>query len=235
MKHAVYFLIMLLILGSHSTAYLQETPSVDIALEQLSENLYLDTTTIPEGFDRDTLVRLVDFVQEQVIPDRCTLFPEQINTLPVVVRYVSSSDSDPFPAAAEGYAGMCDVVQVECLSPLDGLCHVSLSADNATQTAAFLAVITIPNGDDYTAQLWGFTAHELAHIFGAIDGPRYPFYEDDKRLAPVEPVSDTYYWFGIAGVFRPGFKGIVWDAWQNTCTDALCDALRQQVFQLDGS
>lgn len=110
---------------------------------------------------------------------------------------------------------------------------MSLSQLHSSQTLAFLALIAIPDADDpdYLTQLWGITAHEIAHTLGAIDGPRCPFYEDDELLVPIKCVSDTYYWFGMVGVFEAGWQGIIGDAWHDTCTDSLCDALRSDVFQ----
>lgn len=232
MKNAIFLPVVLLIFAYCLTTSAQDISSCEIFLEQLSDTLYLDTVTIPDGFDDSTLIRLHDFLAANVIPDRRTPFQDEIGVLPVIVRYVAPTQTGQFPASTEGFAGLCDAVFIECDLPLEGDCYLSLPPDD--ETNAFLVLIAIPEADspDYQAMLWGFTAHELAHVWGAIDGPRCPFYEPDKLLAPIESVSDTYYWFGIAHMFEPGFQGSVWDAWQNTCHDALCDSLRTEVFQL---
>ncbi len=214
----------------------QDTAGCEVALEQLAETLYLDTTRVPDGLDHSTLIRLYDFLETQVIPDRCSPFLEYVRKLPVIVRYVPFSEDGQFPFTTQGYAGWCDLVYVDCAAPLEGHCFVSISQQHGSPpTRVFLVLVALPdaNAPDYSIQLWGITAHEIAHTLGAIDGPRYPFYEDDKRLAPVECVSDTYYWFGMAQVFEPGWQGLIRDAWQNTCAVSLCDALRQDVFQLN--
>lgn len=203
-----------------------------IQLEKLSEALYLDTSLIPHGFDRDTLVRLYNFLGEHVVPNCRTPFPEYCDRLPVIVRYVPFDEGGNFPETTEGFAGWCDVVFVDCLLPLEGCCSLNLTRQNPAEVMAFLALVAIPDvtSPDYLPQLWGFTAHEIAHTCGAIDGPRYPFYADDRLLAPVEAVSDTYYWFGIARPLEAGFRGVVWDAWNDTCADSLCAALHDDVF-----
>jgi hypothetical protein len=232
MRSSILLFGILLLGTSRLPGHMQELTSIEVAIEQLSENLYLDTTLIPDGFDRSTLIRLYDFLKEHVIADCRSPYPEQVNCLPVIVRYVPFTEEGQFPATTQGYAGWCDVVRVECPTLLEGTCRVSMSEPRPGWALAFLALVAIPDNPDYLAQLWGFTGHELAHSVGAIDGPRHPFYEDDKLLAPVEPVSDTYYWFGIAGVFEPGWQGIIWDAWHDSCTDSLCEALRHEVFQI---
>lgn len=225
-----------LVIGANVSAVRgQESASCLITPEQLSEDLYLDTTLLPDGFDRDTLTRIFEFLKSHVIPDCRSPYFDDVCQLPVIVRYIPYHETGFFPETTEGHAGWCDAVWLNCLLPSTSPCTVSLSSINGSETSAFLALVAIPDTDDpdYLPQLWGITAHEIAHSLGAIDGPRFPFYEDDKLLAPIDPTSDTYYWFGIAGVFIPGWQGIIWDAWQDTCSDTVCNAFRAEVLLLD--
>ncbi|MBL8161913.1 MAG: hypothetical protein JNJ61_08005 [Anaerolineae bacterium] len=228
---------LLVLLYTEANTQAISVPGCEVILEQLSAHLYLDTTAVPDQFDQDTLIRLFDFLEEHVVADCRTPFGEQAGALPVIVRYVAEDVEGEFPAASEGFAGLCDVVAVKCRLPLDGRCGVSLPGQDRDTTTAFLALITMPdmNEPDYQVQLWGFTAHELAHSFGAVDGPRCPFYEDDDLAAPIKAVSDTYYWFGRTHVFEAGYRGIVWDVWQSACGDSLCESLREEVFSSVGA
>lgn len=232
MKTSIFFLSILFIFCGYLSPQQQETPVSDVRLVALGDGLYLDTMTLPPGFDDATLARLFAFLKEHVIPDCRTTFGDPPGACPVIVRYVPREESGRFPDGTEGFAGLCDRVAVVCEGSLEGHCTLLAVEPSPGQTVALLALIAIPDPDDadYAAALWGFTAHELAHVLGAVDGPRCPFYDDDHRLEPVQEVSDTYFWFGIAGVFEAGFRGVVWDAWQNTCVHPLCEALRHEVF-----
>ena len=214
-----------------------ERPGCAVDLEQLSDVIFLDTRNIPPMFDRETLLRLYDFLQDEVIANCRTPFPNTARRLPVVIRYVEFTEGGTFPHTTEGFAGWCDVVCLHCYSGMmSGYCDARLTDDaDCSGQQVFIVVIAVPQEDnpDYEMILWGITAHELAHSLGAIDGPRYPFYERDHLLAPIDPVSDTYYWFGIAHIFKPGWQGIVRDAWHNTCHDWRCVALRHTVFRLE--
>lgn len=212
-----------------------DAPRIHIQMVPLAPGLYVDGTQIPPGFDAATLIRLNELLKAEVIPNCRTPYPEHIRRLPVILRYVPFSEAGHYPATTEGYGGWCDVVFVDWASCSQRNCTLDIQQSGVLDIAYFLALVAVPDASspDYLAELWGFTAHEIAHAYGAVDGPRCPFYEDDHLLAPIAPVSDTYYWFGIAHLFKPGYHGIVWDAWHDACRDELCERLRCEVFNLD--
>lgn len=221
--------------GFKGTTYIVQQITADITVEALTDDLYLDTTLLPDDFDKNMLVQLYKFLEAHVEPNIRTPFPDYINDLPVIVRYVPYTEEGYYPQTTEGFAGWCDVVIVSCNDILKGNCIASNLDDNTDSMLAFLTLIALPAEDipDYDVQVWGITAHELAHTLGAIDGPRYPMYEDDKLIEPIYAVSDTYYWFGIASIFEKRWKGVVWDAWNDTCRDTICEELRTDIFNLE--
>src|SRR5512134_601435 len=105
---------ILLLCTSRLPGHLQEPTVCEVALEQLSEKLYLDTTLIPDGFDRRTLIRLYDFLEAHVLPDCRSPYPEHVHRLPVIVSYRPFTQEGQFPATTQGFAGWCDVVIIEC-------------------------------------------------------------------------------------------------------------------------
>jgi len=204
-------------------------------LVPLTDSLILDITYMPASYDTDILVRLYDFLSTHVLQDCRSPFSDMFDCeIPVIVRYVLDSQTGVFPETTEGFAGLCDVAWAQCDLSQIGYCWLSDESRWPDQMPAYLAIITIPDENDpyYLAKLWGLTAHELAHTLGAVDGPLSPFYEDDRVLAPIVPLADTYYWFGAAYLFEPGYQGIVLDAWSHQCDDAICQILHDDVFRL---
>jgi hypothetical protein len=221
-----------------TTGFSEPTSDFTLCLAELvplTDTLILDVTYIPPHYDIDILMRLYDFLSLHVVRDCRSPFNNLSDCeMPIIVRYVLDSQSGVFPKTTEGFAGLCDVIWAQCDLTRIGQCLLTAQRQCGDQEPAYLAIITMPNEDDprYLAKLWGITAHELAHTLGAVDGPLSPFYEYDKVLAPIAPLADTYYWFGAAYIFEPGYQGIVMDAWRHECQDAICQTLHDDVFRL---
>ncbi|MCA9330893.1 hypothetical protein KC957_02500 [Candidatus Saccharibacteria bacterium] len=201
----------------------------------LTDTLILDVTYIPSNYDTDILVRLYDFLAMYVVQDCRSPFSARFDCeMPVIVRYVPFDQIGVFPKTAASFAGLCDVIWAQCDLSQIGYCLLSDEGRWVDQEPAYLAIITTPDENDphYLAKLWGLTAHEIAHTLGAVDGPLSPFYEHDNILAPIDPLADSYYWFGAAHLFEPGYQGIVLDAWSHQCRDTICQTLHDDVFRL---
>lgn len=76
MRHLFLMVVIWLLCFGSLTTFAQDTAGCEVALERLTGALYLDTTRIPDGLDRSTLIRLYNFLETHVIPDRYSPFLE---------------------------------------------------------------------------------------------------------------------------------------------------------------
>ncbi len=209
MTQAAVLLICLLLSPVATSAQSEWFP-----VDRLADDLYVATGNLPDGITNDTLLGLYDYLQQHVIAgDEPAFGPPSEDSPRVLVRFVSPQSRLPFPHGTETYGGMTGWATWECL-PVAGLCRLLGATDTASGGPLVVLVAATPN----RAENLGLVAHELSHVFGAVDGPRCPYHTDYHPVQSLPPdPSDAYWWYGVTGIFTLVPAGVVWEAANDAC------------------
>ncbi len=207
-----------------------------LVFECPSGNFCVALDGLPEDIDSAVLYRLFLFLEENVKKNVDSELAGYVDHYPVVLRFVGAQVVGRFPRSAETYGGMIGLARWACDRseiPAGGaLIHCAVWAlDEQCEETPNVIIAIITTTEDRNENL-GLAAHELAHVFGAIDGPRCPSNEDYLPGSVTEPdASDSYWWYGVTGVFSLRPAGIVWEALGDRCAlsqaPEWCAELRQ--------
>ena len=192
-----------------------------LAVECPATNFCVAVDGLPEGITPDRLYRLFVFLGENVELHEDGELAGAMDRFPVVLRFVDAQVTGRFPESAETYGGMVGLASWNCAglqrpSAASTDCRV-WATDESSGESSNLVIAVITRAEDQNETL-GLAAHELTHVFGAVDGTRCPYNENYLPYSMSGPdPSDSYWWYGVTGVFSLQPAGLVWDALGHRC------------------
>lgn len=221
------------------------SPPHAVPVTEISDGLWIVEENYPEYIHPQLLVELYDLLQGCTQPVDKNLYIGHGDMSPAVIRFVPPDPDGNFPESTEGYAGMCDRVVWNCIpvpsTTLQATQYCSFeSIDEGTQVdhTVRYALVQLPQVLDNKSmrETLGFTIHEMSHLLGTVDGIRCPYNENYSPTAKLPPdPNDSYWWFGVQGVFGLVPDGIVMLAFDDCCVESddliICEQLRDLFHQ----
>lgn len=206
---------------------MDSTPNRTVKLTSIDEELWIVEEYYPDFIPPFLLVEIYDLLHDYTDTVDTKLYGGEDDKSPAVIRFVPIDATARFPDGTEGYAGMCDRVQWHCISvPATDLssskyCSFELVEEGEpVENTVRYALIQLPDLLNTTTmqETVGFTVHEMSHLLGTIDGIRCPYHESYDPIAKLPPdPNDSYWWFGVQGVFGLEPEGIVLLALNDQC------------------
>jgi hypothetical protein len=202
-------------------------------VQPIAADLWVEVDSIPDYLDTEFLADLYRFLRMHVTADAASPFADFQDTAKVL-RFVDPNKYYPFPRSCEGYAGMCDAAYWSCVPARRGNFNCANSLEpRPDYTPILLAVVALLSADPPQSRDLGIfignITHELAHMLGAVDRD---FEQLGCSAEAIDAPYDAYWWFGPCqeDMFTWQPKGVVWNAFHDTCVHELCIQLRQEVL-----
>lgn len=190
-----------------------------LALQHVGDDFWVVLDDFPDTLQPDMLYNLYSFLKIHVEPSEESPLYNTLGRMPVVLRFADDGSTPAFPHGTEGFAGLTDLAEWRCYTPLDTAnvtCQISSTNQESLDSDRVLLAVVSKNLND--REMIGVIAHELAHTLGAVDGLRCPANDDyNPMIHRAADFSDTYWWYGVVGVFTSQPQGIVWDALNGQC------------------
>lgn len=201
--------------------------SETVRVIKIKEGLWVVEDLLPEYITPQLLSQLYTLLEGYVLLTDESLYYGNSDPSSAVIRFVSANQSGRFPNSTEGYAGMCERIEWDCTTaPSSTLLSVKYCEFNSfievtrPNNMVRYALVQLPEIINETSiqETLGYTIHEMSHLLGTIDGIRCPYHESYSPSAKLEPdPSDSYWWFGVQGIFGLKPDGVVLLALNNRC------------------